>query len=82
MTGRHHQWHKAWARDAQGHLVHNSGLRVLVLPGDRFTDLETDDAAMAIFQASEMSRGVPMQQLIERVQRLTKEAQMFQEHNP
>ena len=82
MTGKHFNWHKAWARDAQGHLVHTSGLRFIVTHGDGFTDLETDDASMAIFQASETSRGVPMHQLVERVQRLTKEAQMFQERNP
>ena len=57
MTSKHYQWHKAWTRDAQGHLVHANGLRVLVLPGDGFVDLEADDASMAIFQASETSRG-------------------------
>jgi len=82
MTGKHYQWHLAWARDAQGHLVHTSGLRFIVTHGDGFTDLETDDASIAIFQASESSRGVPMHQLIGRVRRLTKEAQMYQEHNP
>jgi hypothetical protein len=62
--------------------VHTSGLRVIVTQGDGFADLETDDASMAIFQAREISRGVPMHQLVERVQRLTKEAQMFQERTP
>ena len=82
MTSKHFNWHKAWARDAQGHLIHASGLRFLVTYGDGFTDLETDDATMVIFQASETSRGVPIHQLVERVQRLTKEAQMYQERNP
>lgn len=82
MTNKNFNWHKAWARDAQGHLVHTSGLRFIVTKGDGFTDLETDDASMAIFQASETSRGVPVHQLVERVQRLTKEAQMFHERNP
>lgn len=82
MTGKHYQWHLAWARDVHGHLVHTSGLRFIVTHGDGFTDLETDDASIAIFQASESSRGVPMHQLIGRVRRLTKEAQMYQERNP
>lgn len=82
MTGKHYQWHKAWTRDAQGHLVHTSGLRLLVTHGPGFTDLETDDASLAILQARETSRGVPAHQLAERVQRLVKEAQIFQERNP
>jgi len=82
MTNKNFNWHKAWARDAQGHLVHTSGLRVLVTHGDGFTDLETDDASMAIFQASETSRGVPLWQHAERVMRLLKEVQMYQERNP
>lgn len=82
MTSKHFNWHKSWARDAQGHLVHTSGLRFLATQGDGFTDLETDDASTAIFQASETARGVPVHQLVERVQRLTKEAQMFMERNP
>jgi hypothetical protein len=81
MTGKHYQWHKAWARDAQGHLVHTSGLKVLVVAGDGFTDLETDDASVVIFRASEQARGVPAHQLNERLQRLIKEAQTFWEHS-
>ena len=82
MTNKNFGWHKAWARDAQGHLVHTSGLRILVTHGAGFTDLETDDASMAIFQARETARGVPVHQLVERVQRLVKEAQMYQERSP
>lgn len=62
--------------------MHTSGLRFIVTPGDGFVDLETDDASMAIFQASETSRGVPVHQLVERVQRLTREAEMYQDRNP
>ena len=82
MTSKHFNWHKSWSRDQDGHLVHSSGLRFIVTRVDGFVDLETDDASMAIFQASETSRGVPVHQLVERVHRLTKEAQMFQERNP
>lgn len=82
MTNKHFGWHKAWARDAQGHLVHTSGLRFFVTHSAGLTDLETDDASMAIFQASETSRGVPVHQLLERVRRLTGEAQRWHEASP
>jgi len=82
MTGKHYNWHKSWSRDQDGHLVHTSGLRVLVLPGEGFTDLETDDASMAIFQARETSRGVPLHDLARRVQRLIREAQEWHLRNP
>ena len=82
MTSKHFNWHKSWSREASGHLIHTSGLRVLVVHGDGFTDLETDDASLAIFQASETSRGVPVFQLVERVQRLLKEAQTWHGANP
>lgn len=82
MTNKHFNWHKAWSREASGHLLHASGLRLLVVPGNGCTDLETDDASMAIFQASETARGVPVHQLVERVQRLVKEAQTWHEANP
>jgi len=82
MTNKHFNWHKAWSREASGHLLHTSGLRVLVVQGNGFTDLETDEASMAIFQARETARGVPVHQLVERVQRLVKEAQTWHEANP
>lgn len=82
MTNKHFNWHKAWSREASGHLLHTSGLRVLVVQGKGFTDLETDEASMAIFQARETARGVPVHQLVERVQRLVKEAQTWHEANP
>lgn len=82
MTNKHFGWHKAWSRDAGGHLVHTSGLRFLVARSRLYTDLVTDDASMAIFQASETSRGVPVHQLVERVQRLTKEAKTWHQQNP
>lgn len=82
MTSKHFNWHKSWSRDQDGNLVHTSGLRVLVMRSAGFTDLQSDDASMAIFQASETSRGVPMHQLVERVKRLMKEAEKWHQHNP
>ncbi|WOI43799.1 hypothetical protein [Acidovorax sp. BLS4] len=82
MTGKHHAWFKSWSRDPDGHLLHSSGLRVLVLQEDGYTDLETDDASMAIFQAREASRGVPVHDLAARVQRLLGEAAEWHQRNP
>lgn len=82
MTGKHFNWHKAWSRDQAGHLVHTSGLRICVTRGEGFVDLKTDDASLAIFQASESARGVPLHQHGERVVRLLKEAKMYQEAKP
>ena len=81
MGGKHKNWHKEWSRDGS-FLVHTSGLRLQVIPGDGFTDFETDDASMAIFQASETSRGVPVHDLAARVQRLVREAGEWHQHNP
>ena len=82
MTGKRYNWHKSWHRDQDGHLVHTSGLRVLVIPGDGFTDLETDDASLVIFQAREVSRGVPRHDFAARLQRLMKEAAEWHQQNP
>lgn len=81
MVGKHKDWHKAWSRDGS-YLVHTSGLRVEVIEGDGFTDLETDDASMAIFQAQETSRGVPIHDLSARLQRLLAEAETWHRNNP
>lgn len=85
MTGKHYAWHKAWRREASGHLLHSSGLRVLVEPAPDdpgATDLVTDDASLAIWQASETSRGVPVHDLTARLQRLLKEATRWHQQNP
>ncbi len=81
MTNKHFNWHKAWSFDSDGHLIHTTGLKVLVVAGEGFTDLETDDASVVIFRASESARGVPVHQHNERLQRLIKEAQAFWEHS-
>lgn len=81
MTNKHFNWHKSWSFDQDGHLIHTSGLKVLVLAGDGFIDLETEDTNVVIFRAREQARGVPPHQLNERLQRLVKEAQAFWEHS-
>lgn len=81
MGGKHKNWHKEWSREGS-FLVHTSGLRLVVIDGDGFTDIETDDASLAIFQASETSRGVPVHDLAARVQRLVREAAGWHQNNP
>lgn len=81
MAGKHKNWHKKWSREGS-FLVHTSGLRLIVAEGDGFTDLETDDASLAIFQARETARGVPVHDLAARVQRLVREAGEWHQRNP
>ncbi|WP_170211829.1 hypothetical protein [Rhodoferax bucti] len=47
------------------------------MAGDGITNLDTDDASVVIFRASESARGVPVHQLDERLMRLIKEAHAF-----
>lgn len=81
MGGKHKGWHREWRRDG-AHLVHSTGLRVEVIRGEGYVDIVTDDASMAVFQAREKSRGVPVHDLAARVQRLTKEAAEWLQQNP
>ncbi len=81
MTGKHKNWHKEWSREGSL-LVHASGLRLQVVRNDGFTDIETDDASLAIFHASETSRGVPLHDLAARVPRLVREGAEWHQRNP
>ena len=54
----------------------------MVIEGDGFTDLETDDASLAIFQAKETARGVKIEDLAARLRRLLKEAAEWHPRNP
>jgi len=81
MVNKHFNWHNEWSFDSDGHLVHSTGLKVLVTQDEMGTSLETDDASLVIFRAREQARGVPAHQLDERLMRLIKEAQAFWEHS-
>jgi hypothetical protein len=74
VSGKHKHWHKAWSRDERGHLVHTSGLRVVVTSRPEGIDLVTDDASLDAFQTAELARGVTVAQLQERLRRLLDEA--------
>lgn len=79
MTGKHYNWHRAWQRDAEGRLLHTSGLRVLVARGDGYTDYEIDPASVQAFEAAESARGVAVHDRLARLQRLLREAQRWYE---
>jgi hypothetical protein len=81
MSGKHYQWHKAWRREPSGHLLHDSGLLVLVIPGDGYTDLQVSDDTLEAFQAFEAARGVPQHDIQARLKRLIKEAQQWHIQN-
>ncbi|MFN3415897.1 MAG: hypothetical protein ACK4ZD_06230 [Caldimonas sp.] len=82
MTGKHYQWHKAWRREPSGHLLHDSGLRVLVTRGPDYTDLRASPDTLEAWQAFEAARGVPMHDMLARLKRLIKEAQEWHARNP
>lgn len=81
MTGKHHNWHRAWSRLPNGNLCHETGLVFVVTPGDGYADIEADPSTLEAFQAAELARGVPFHDLVARMKRLAKEAAMWQERN-
>ena len=82
MAGKHHNWHRAWRREDSGHLLHNSGLHVLVERGEGYTDLRASPETLEAFQASEAARGVPKHDMLARLQRLVREAEQWHKRNP
>ncbi|ADU99466.1 hypothetical protein [Alicycliphilus denitrificans] len=78
MTGKHHNWHKAWRRDGPK-LIHDSGLAV-----EYNNDMgwsSTDDTTEA-WSAFELARGVPLHDLQARLGRLLREAAEWDQRNP
>ncbi len=82
MTGKNYQWHKGWSREAPAVLAHISGLKVNATRGDGFIDFVIDKSTLNEYQAYELARGVPLHQIVERLQRLLKEAQEWHQKNP
>jgi len=82
MVGKRHNWHKAWHREATGHLLHDSGLHILVERGDGYTDLEVSPETLEAYHAFEAARGVPLHDMLARLQRLLKEAEAWHKSNP
>ena len=70
MTSKHYKWQAQWQRLPNGGIKHSSGL-VVEYDG---LGWQTEDASLAIFQASEKARGVPLHDIASRLQRLLREA--------
>lgn len=73
MTNKY-QWHKEWQRLDNGRLRHSSGIE---FEHDDILGWETCNETMEQFQSTELARGVPIHDLINRVTRLAKEAAMW-----
>ena len=82
MTGKHHNWHRAWSRLPNGRLRHISGAEFTLVPGDGFTDIKAAPETLGEFQNYELARGVPLHDLVQRLQRLAREAGEWLERNP
>ena len=82
MTGKHHNWHRAWSRLPNGRLRHISGAEFTLVPGEGFTDVRVVPETLGEFQNYELARGVPLHDLVQRLQRLAREAGEWLEHNP
>ena len=82
MAGRHYNWHKAWVREDSRHLLHQSGLRVLISRGEDYTDFECDPTTLQAYQAFEFRRGVPLHDVMTRLKRLLAEARMWRDPTP
>ena len=82
MTGKHKNWHRAWSRLPNGRLRHISGAEFVLIRGDGFTDVKVAQETTDEFQTHELARGVPLHALIERLQRLCREANEWSQRNP
>ena len=82
MTGKHKNWHRAWSRLPDGRLRHISGAEFVLLPGDGFADVKAAPETLAEYQAHELARGVPLHDLVRRLQRLCREANEWSARNP
>ena len=82
MTGKHHNWHRAWSRLPNGRLRHISGAEFLLVPGDGFTDVKAAPETLVEYQIYELACGVPPHDLVQRLQRLAREANDWNRLNP
>lgn len=81
MTGKHHNWHRAWSRLPNGRLRHISGAEFVVVSGNGFKDINAAPETLAEYQAYELARGVPLHDLAQRLMRLAREAGQWLERN-
>lgn len=69
-----YQWHKAWTRLSDGRLRHESGLE---FEHDDVLGWHTCKNTLDVFQTAELTRGVPLHDIVHRLMRLAKEAGMW-----
>jgi hypothetical protein len=66
-----------WHFDEDGHLTHSCGLKYRIKHGHGFVSLFAHEASLVIFQARQSSKGERLIDVVEHVQRITREAQSF-----
>lgn len=81
MTGKHHNWHRAWSRLPNGRLRHISGAEFMVAAGDGYKDIKAATETLGEYQNYELARGVPLHDLAQRLMRLAREAGEWLERN-
>jgi hypothetical protein len=59
-----------------------TGIEFEVMPGQGFADINVVSASLDAFQNAELSRGVPLHDLVERLKRLNREAVDWHQRNP
>lgn len=82
MSGKHKNWHRAWSRLPNGRLRHISGAEFMLVRGDGFTDVRAAPETLDEYQSFELARGVPLHDLVQRLQRLAREANEWHARNP
>ena len=82
MTGKHHNWHRAWSRLPNGRLRHISGAEFTLVLGEGFTDVRVAPDTLGEYQSFELARGVPAHDLARRLMRLAREAGEWNVRNP
>jgi hypothetical protein len=82
MTEKNTNWEKAWTRLPNGRLRHISGVEFTVESGEGFIDIDAAPDTLAEYQRYEFARGVPPDDLAQRLMRLAHEAGDWLKANP
>jgi hypothetical protein len=77
VTGKNYGWHKQWSDNDRGQVVHASGLVFDVIKGKDFFDVVVDKSTLKTFQTIELSRGVGLHQIVDRLRCLSREASQW-----
>mgnify|MGYP007078236900 FL=1 len=82
MIEKNKNWEKAWTRLPSGRLRHVCGAEFIVEPGDGFIDIDAAPDTLEEYQRYEFARGVPADDLAQRLMRLAREAGEWLKTNP